>query len=414
MTRKEIPEDAIHSIAKHINERSTKNYQIPIVGDQSNSETPHIFEIVPFDQIDTGNIAFFAVDGSYNFEEFYNSLSVGIYTAGYICYCEGKQVRLNNLEDPILLGVSYFPNTVLATNHDELTSMYEELFTLPPVMRLLEFFGDRQEDIFPYKADAITRNLSSLLSFCQEVLEWALILEILESTSAKAGDFILKDGALRSLQIKQPYLLKLGKLAHEKAIRLVGITKQSPIKTELSYTFKNVDGYLQDDLKHKYPFTEKEPHKRKLCCWFEVPEKVLLASYGTGEGIAMYAKSGLKGGRGFGIFCVARLDYVEKLQNYDWVVADINIFDAIPALEKGDNERSIEFLNKVFLELTRLSQEHYILGYPYPLVEVHNFVSIKRDFKEEIVARVKLALYMDQRMDHIDIENLFLDTHDRF
>jgi NurA-like 5'-3' nuclease len=64
--------------------------------------------------------------------------------------------------------------------------------------------------------------------------------------------------------------------------------------------------------------------------------------------------------------------------------------------------------------LTRLTQEHHILGYPYPLVEVHNFVSLKKDFKEEIIKRVKLALYQDQRMDNVDIENLFLDTHERF
>jgi hypothetical protein len=256
--------------------------------------------------------------------------------------------------------------------------------------------------------------LSSLLSFCQELLEWAVILEILESPEIKSGDFVLKDGALRSLHIKQSYLLKLGVLAHQKGIRLVGITKQTPIKTELSYTFKSIDGYLQDELKDKYPFKEANPKRRKLCCWFEVPEKVLLSSYGTGDGIAMYAKSGLKGGRGFGLFCAARLDYVEKLQNYDWVIADINIFDAIPDIEKGEWKRTIAALNKNFVDLTRLTQEHYILGYPYPLVEAHNFVSVKRDFKEEIVARVKLALYRDQKMDHIDIENLFLDTHDRF
>jgi len=55
-----------------------------------------------------------------------------------------------------------------------------------------------------------------------------------------------------------------------------------------------------------------------------------------------------------------------------------------------------------------------ILGYPYPLAEAHNFISLKRKFKEEIVSRLKYSLYKDQRMDHVDIENLFLDTHDRF
>ena len=65
-------------------------------------------------------------------------------------------------------------------------------------------------------------------------------------------------------------------------------------------------------------------------------------------------------------------------------------------------------------ELTRLTQEHYILGYPYPLAEAHNFVSLKKNFKEEIINRLKYSLYKDQRMDNVDIENLFLDTHDRF
>jgi NurA-like 5'-3' nuclease len=68
----------------------------------------------------------------------------------------------------------------------------------------------------------------------------------------------------------------------------------------------------------------------------------------------------------------------------------------------------------IFKELTTLTQEHYILGYPYPLVEVHNFVSLKKDFKEEIIKRVKFALYKDQRMDNIEIENLFLDIHEKF
>ena len=71
-------------------------------------------------------------------------------------------------------------------------------------------------------------------------------------------------------------------------------------------------------------------------------------------------------------------------------------------------------LNYIFKELTRLTQEHYILGYPYPLVDVHNFVSLKKNFKEETVKKIKLALYKEQKMDNIEIENLFLDIHDRF
>jgi NurA-like 5'-3' nuclease len=128
----------------------------------------------------------------------------------------------------------------------------------------------------------------------------------------------------------------------------------------------------------------------------------------------MYAKKGLTGGRGFGIFFVARLDYVEKLQNYDWVVADFNIFDVMPNIENKDSKKDIETIKHIFFELTRLTQEHYILGYPFPLVEAHNFVTLKNDFKNEIIKRVKYSLYKEQRMDNVDIENLFLDIHDRF
>jgi hypothetical protein len=128
----------------------------------------------------------------------------------------------------------------------------------------------------------------------------------------------------------------------------------------------------------------------------------------------MFVKKDIHGGRGFGLFFAARLDYVEKLQNYDWVIVDVNIFDAIPGIESGKSDRDRSPLAKIFGELTRLTQEHYILGYPYPLAEVHTFISLKKDFKEEIVNRLKYSLYKDQRMDHVDIENLFLDTHDRF
>ena len=89
-------------------------------------------------------------------------------------------------------------------------------------------------------------------------------------------------------------------------------------------------------------------------------------------------------------------------------------FDAIPEIESSSYQRSSDELELVFKELTRLTQEHYILGYPYPLCEVHNFISLKKNFKEQIIARLKYSLYKDQRMDNVDIENLFLDTHNRF
>lgn len=238
-----------------------------------------------------------------------------------------------------------------------------------------------------------------------------MVYEISELASVKQGDFILRDGTLRSLQIKQEYLIKLGKHMQEQGLTILAITKKSPIKMELAYTFKQMDNYLQDSLKHIYPFMADDPKRQKLCCWFEVPETVLLAAYGQRN---MYAKQGLKGGRGFGSYFVARLDYVEKLQNYDWVVVDLNIFDVMPGIAKGNMTVDTAKLRETFFELTRLTQEHYILGYPYPLVEAHNFVSLSKNFKEEVINRVRYSLYKDQRLDNVDIENFFLDTHDRF
>ena len=407
MSRKEIPDSAIETVAQHINNRSNKNYGISSVGNEANIETPQIFEILPFGEIDNTERRFYAIDGSYNSEEFYNGLAIAIYAAGYICFQQGKQVRMNSLDDPVILGQAYHPENILVTNQDHLQAIYDELLTMKPVKRLVEFWGGKPEEFFPYDKQAICTNLSTLLSFCQAVLEIALILEVAELPETKAGDFILRDGTLRLLQIKQSYLVQLGKYLHEKGIKISAVTKQSPIKMELSYTFKQIDSYLQDELKRKYPFVATDPKRKKLCCWFEVPSTVLEKAY---EG-DMYAKKAITGGRGFGLFMAARLDYVEKLQNYDWVIVDVNIFDATPGIKAGveSKERDRNTLAEIFKELTRLTQEHYILGYPYPLAEAHNFISLKRNFKEEIISRLKYSLYKDQRMDHVDIENIFLD-----
>jgi len=415
LTRKEIPDNAILAVARHINGRNNKNYSIPVIGSQDNIETPQIFEIIPFGEIDGSERRFYAVDGSYNFETFYNGLSVGIYTAGYVCYQRGKPLCMNDLDDPVILGNAYYPENVLITQEDHLFAIYDELLSMGPVQRFISFLqADSPESIFAYAKEIICNNLSTLLAFCQEVLEWAMVYEIANIPETKAGDFILRDGTLRSLQIKQEYLVKLGKYLYDLGVVIVGITKQSPIKMELAYTFKQIDNYLQDHLKYEYPFQATDPKRKKLCCWFEVPEVVLLSSYGRGGSPSMFARKDIRGGRGFGLFTVARLDYVEKLQNYDWLVADVNIFDAIPGISDKILRREAANLRIIFQELTRLTQEHYILGYPYPLVEAHNFVSLKKDFKDEIVNRVKYSLYKDQRMDNVDIDNLFLDIHERF
>lgn len=406
----EIPDKAIETVAQHINERSSKNYGIAPVGYEANIETPQIFEILSFDEIDSSDRRFYAIDGSYNSEVFYNGLAIAVYTAGYICYHRGHQIRMNELDDPVILGQAYYPQNILVTNNDHLLVIYDEFLTLKPVKHLMEFFGGDSSALFPYNKEQVCVNLSTLLSFCQEVLEIALILEIAELPETKNGDFILRDGTLRPLQIKQSFLVRLGKLLHEKGIIVLAVTKQSPIKMELSYSLKEIDLYLQDQLKPKYPFTQPDPKRKKLCCWFEIPDAVLHGAYKGG----MFVKKDITGGRGFGLFFAARLDYVEKLQNYDWVIVDVNIFDAIPDIASSKMVRDRETLATIFRELTRLTQEHYILGYPYPLAEVHNFISLRKDFKEEIIKRLKYSLYKDQRMEHVDIENLFLDTHERF
>ena len=408
MSKKEIPDSAIEIVAKHINTRSNRNHRISLIGDQDNIEAPQYFEIIPFDQIDDSDRRFYAIVGSYNSESFYNGLCIAIYAAGYICFHRGKQIRVNSLEDPIILGKAYYPENILITNQDHLESIYEELLTLNPVANLIKFFNAVPDRIFPYKKEQICSTVSTLLGFCQEILEISLILEIINIPETKSGDFILRDGTLRPLQVKQEYLVALGKYAYQKGVNVVAVTKQSAIKMELSYTFKQIDNYLQDQLKYSYPFTNAS--NKKLCCWFEVPDTVLQASY-KGD---MFIKKSIKGGRGFGLFFAARLDYIEKLQNYDWLILDVNIFNAIPKIEEKNIERDSIELQTIFHELTRLTQEHYILGYPYPLCEVHNFISLKNNFKEEIVARLKYSLYKDQRMDNVDIENLFLDIHNRF
>ena len=409
-----IAQSAIDAIAQHINQRNNKQYNIPVVGDASNIETPQIFEIIPFEQIDHTDVRFYAVDGSSNSHSFYNGVSIGLYKGGYVCFHLGKQTRLNNHNDPVILGQAYTPQNILITCDEHLFAIYDELFTLLPVRRFMEFLDSTPEAIFPYNRDLICSTTSTLLSFCQEILEWSLIYEIACRSETKEGDFILKDGTLRSLNIKQEYLVKLGEfLSNEKKVVLVGITKNSPIKMELTYTFKQIDSYLQDKLKPQYPFTESDPKRQKLCCWFEVPDAVLLNAYGA-RSSGMFIRKALKGGRGVGLFFAARLDYVEKLQNYDWVVADINIFDAIPNIRQNNLSRNVQRLKSIFYDLTRLTQEHYILGYPYVLVEAHNFVTLKADFKEEIVNRVKHSMYSSQHMDHVDIENIFLDIHSRF
>jgi hypothetical protein len=173
-----IPQSAIDAIAQQINQRTNKQYNIPIVGDISNPETPQIYEIIPFDQIDKSDLKFYAIDGSSNGHSFYNGISVGIYRGGYVCFHEGKQIRLNNHDDPVIMGQSYTPQNILITCDEHLFSIYDELLSLPPVKKFMEFLGDSPKEVFPIDREHQCRTSADLLSFCQDVLEWSLIYEV--------------------------------------------------------------------------------------------------------------------------------------------------------------------------------------------------------------------------------------------
>jgi hypothetical protein len=413
MSSFDIPENVISSVAAQIHAKTTKDYKIPVIGVPDNLETPQVFEIMPFDQIDKQRSRFYAIDGSRNSHSFYNGVTLCFYQAGYVCFHNGNQVRLNVGDDPAVLGKVFHGSRMLVLSEKDLSDIYDEFLELPPTAALLSFFGDKPSDIFPYEKDLVVSNPGALLGFCQEVLEWACIYDILQNSPVEPGDFIFRDGPLRSLNIKQRYLVKLGYLLHSQKVRAVGVTKQSPIKTELAYTYSKIDVYLQSKLKPSFSFKAKEPKRQKLCCYFEVRDDVLESAY-QGSSSNMYAKKDISGGRGFGLFLAARLDYVEKLQNYDWLICDLNIYDCVPRIADRDFTRDGKTISEIMFELTATTQEHYILGYPYPLVEAHNLVTLTGDFKQQAISRVKAALYSSQQMDHTDIENLFLDLHSRF
>lgn len=408
-----IPDNVIDGVAAEIQKKTTKDYHIPVIGTPDNLETPQVFEIMPFDHIDADETRFYAIDGSRTSHGFYNGITLCFYQAGYVCFQRGRQARLNSSDDPIILGKLLHGDKMLVLGEKDLSDMYDEFLTLPAVSALISFFGDGPEEIFPYGKELVTQSASVLLNFCQEILEWACVYEIMTAAPLSAGDIILRDGTLRSLNIKQRYLTKLGHHLHERAARLVAVTKQSPIKTELAYTYSKIDNYLQSKLRPQYPFKNKDVKQQKLCCYFEVRDDVLESAY-SGASSSMYAKKDIVGGRGFGLFFSARLDYVEKLQNYDWLICDLNIYDCIPGIANKEQDRDHKAVADLMWRLTATTQEHYILGYPYPLVEAHNLVSLTADFRAEAISRVKNALYSSQHMDHTDIENLFLDLHSRF
>jgi hypothetical protein len=136
----------IDTIAEHINKKNNQPSRVTIITIDGDSTSPHYFEIIPFNEIDNSEFKFFAIDGSYNSQEFYNGIYLGLYTAGYICYHKGKQIRLNDLDDPVNLGKAYFPNNILITNDDHRNAIFDELLQLEPVKLLLSFFNEPDVD----------------------------------------------------------------------------------------------------------------------------------------------------------------------------------------------------------------------------------------------------------------------------
>jgi hypothetical protein len=88
-----IPDQVINGVAAQIHNRTNKDYHIPVVGVPGNLETPQIFEIMPFDDIDLRDVRFFAVDGSHNSYTFYNGITLSFYQAGYVCFHQGNRLR---------------------------------------------------------------------------------------------------------------------------------------------------------------------------------------------------------------------------------------------------------------------------------------------------------------------------------
>src|SRR5260221_7388690 len=193
-----IPQSAVDGVAQHISERNSKSYNIPVVGTPSNAETPQVFEIIPFQEMDKKDIRVYAIDGSHNSHSFYNGVSIGLYRGGYVCFESGKQIRMNTSDDPVFLGKTYTPSNILVTCDAHLHAIYDELLNLPPVKDFVAFLDSKPEHIFAYKKELICQSLANLLSFSQEILEWSLIYKISNRAEIKPGDYILTDGTLRS------------------------------------------------------------------------------------------------------------------------------------------------------------------------------------------------------------------------
>ena len=88
-----IPDNVIDGVASEIHRKTTTDYHIPVVGVPENLETPQVFEIMPFDQIDSQGHRFYAIDGSHISHSFYNGISLCFYQAGYVSLPERKAIE---------------------------------------------------------------------------------------------------------------------------------------------------------------------------------------------------------------------------------------------------------------------------------------------------------------------------------
>ena len=179
----------------------------------------------------------------------------------------------------------------------DLTDIYDEFLELPAVAALLSLFDDEPEEIFPYGKDIVVRTPGSLLRFCQDILEWACLYDISRNSKIDSGDFILRDGPLRSLNIKQRYFVKT-QVIYSTARGYGWLVSLSRVQSKRSSHILLQDrlNYLQSKLKANFPFSAKDPKSQKLCCYFEVRDDVLESAY-AGNGSNMYAKKGITGGR---------------------------------------------------------------------------------------------------------------------
>lgn len=116
-----IPDNVISGVAAEIHSKTTKDYKIPVVGVPDNLETPQVFEIIPFDEIDKPTRRIYAVDGSRNSHTFFNGVSLCFYQAGSVCFRQGQQLRLNASDDPVVLGQVFHGTKMLVRNSIRVT-----------------------------------------------------------------------------------------------------------------------------------------------------------------------------------------------------------------------------------------------------------------------------------------------------